>query len=244
MHEEGSGEYPGPVRPGARRRKTVIVAERKSIQEIRKMIDRYSSILVVGCDSCVAECAAGGHRETAMLAAALRLSYQKDGKAPVITEACLDRQCVDDFIEGIANQVPEHEVILSLGCGAGVQALARVYTDKPIIPALDTLFIGETEMRGVWQENCLGCGECKLGYFGAVCPVTRCSKHLMNGPCGGSKQGMCEVNPMIQCGWQMIIQRLKDLGELDRLSEYVPPVDWSTSHSGGPRRVVREDQKP
>jgi NAD-dependent dihydropyrimidine dehydrogenase PreA subunit len=208
------------------------------------MIDRYSSVLVVGCDSCVAECAAGGHRETQQLAAALRLSYRKDGLERIITEACLDRQCVDDFIEGIASLVPEHDAVLSLGCGAGVQALARVYMDTPIIPALNTLFIGETERRGVWRENCLGCGQCKLGYFGAVCPVTRCSKKLMNGPCGGSKQGMCEVNPEIPCGWQMIIDRLRALGELDRLSEYVPPVDWSTSHSGGPRSVEREDQKP
>jgi ferredoxin len=230
--------------PDERGGTTVIVAERKPVAEIRKMIDRYSSILVVGCDSCVAECAAGGRRETQLLAAALELSYKTDGLDRVITEACLDRQCVDDFIEGIAHQVPEHDAILSLGCGAGVQALARVYADKPIIPALDTLFIGETEMRGVWQENCLGCGQCKLGYFGAVCPVTRCSKKLMNGPCGGSKQGVCEVNPEIPCGWQMIIDRLRALGELDRLTEYVPPVDWSTSHCGGPRRVVREDQKP
>lgn len=222
----------------------MIVAERKSISEIRKTIDRYSSILVVGCDSCVAECASGGQRETVLLAAALKLSYQQDDLDPVITEACLDRQCVDDFIEEIAGQVPAHEAILSLGCGAGVQALARVYVDKPIIPALDTLFIGETEMRGVWVENCLGCGECKLAWYGAVCPVTRCSKKLMNGPCGGSKAGSCEVNPDILCGWDMIIRRLESLGELDRLSEYVPPVNWSTSHSGGPRRVVREDQKP
>ena len=146
----------------------MIVATLKEVTEIREMIDRYSSILVVGCDSCVAECAVGGRRETMLLAAALRLSYAKELKTPIITEACLDRQCVDDFIEGIAAQVPEHEAVLSLGCGARVQALARVYTDKPIIPALDTLFIGETEMRGVWQENCLGCGKCKLGYFGAV----------------------------------------------------------------------------
>jgi NAD-dependent dihydropyrimidine dehydrogenase PreA subunit len=214
------------------------------MEEIRKMIDRYPSILVVGCDSCVAECAAGGTRETTLLAAALKLSFALDSMHPVITEACLDRQCVDDFIEGIAHQVPEHEVILSLGCGAGVQALARVYTDKPVIPALDTLFIGETEMRGIWQENCLGCGTCKLGHFGAVCPVTRCSKRLMNGPCGGSQGGRCEVHPDIPCGWDMIIKRLEVLGELDRLNEYVPPVDWSTSHSGGPRRVVREDQMP
>ena len=173
----------------------MIVAELKDIDEIRKMIDRYSSILVVGCDSCVAECAAGGARETQLLAAALRLSYLKDGQKKVISEACLDRQCVDDFIDGIAEQVPEHEVILSLGCGAGVQALARVYTDKPIIPALNTLFIGETEMRGVWTENCLGCGQCKLGYFGAVCPVARCSKKLMNGPCGGLKGGVVKLTP-------------------------------------------------
>lgn len=221
----------------------MIVAQIKEITEIRGMIDRYSSVLVVGCDSCVAECAAGGSRETMLLAALLKLSYQRDNLFPVITETCLDRQCVDDFIHRIAHLVPEHDVILSLGCGAGVQALARVYTHKPIIPALDTLFIGETEMRGVWQENCLGCGKCKLGYFGAVCPVTRCSKRLMNGPCGGSKGGRCEVHPDILCGWDLIIRRLEKIGELDRLSEYVPPVDWSTSHSGGPRRVVREDQK-
>jgi hypothetical protein len=222
----------------------VIVAELKPIREIIDMIDRYSAILVVGCDSCVAECAAGGQRETMMLAAALRLSYRNSGKAPSITETCIDRQCVDDFIVRIGSLVPEHEAILSLGCGAGVQGLARVYADKPVIPALNTLFIGETESRGVWQENCLGCGQCKLGYFGAVCPVTRCSKKLMNGPCGGSKNGSCEVNPLIPCGWDMIIRRLDALGELDRLNEYVPPVDWSTSHSGGPRRIVREDQKP
>jgi NAD-dependent dihydropyrimidine dehydrogenase PreA subunit len=221
----------------------VIVAERKPIAEIRKMIARYASILVVGCDSCVAECAAGGRRETEMLVAALKLSFQKDGMKPAITEACLDRQCVDDFIDRISDQVPEHDVILSLGCGAGVQALARVYRDKPVIPALDTLFIGETEMRGVWQENCLGCGQCKLGYYGGVCPVTRCSKRLMNGPCGGSQDGRCEIGSDVPCGWQMIIDRLKALGELDRLEEYVPPVDWSTSHDGGPRRLVREDQK-
>ncbi len=222
----------------------MIVAELKTIEEIRRMIDRYDSVLVVGCDSCVAECAAGGQRETMLLGAALRLAYRKEGQDRTITDACLDRQCVDDFIQGIAHQVPEHDAILSLGCGAGVQALARVYQDKPIFPALDTLFIGETEMRGVWQENCLGCGQCKLGWFGAVCPVTRCSKKLMNGPCGGSVQGRCEVNPDIPCGWQIIINRLESLGELDRLGEYVPPVNWSTSHAGGPRRVEREDQKP
>ena len=222
----------------------MIVAELKEFDEIREMIDRYYSVLVVGCDSCVAECAAGGTRETQLLASALKLSYMKDGRRKVITEACIDRQCVDDFIDVIAEQVPDHEAILSLGCGAGVQALARVYQDKPVIPALNTLFIGETVMRGVWTENCLGCGQCKLGYFGAVCPVTRCSKKLMNGPCGGSIGGRCEIDPETPCGWDLIIRRLTAIGEIDRLAEYVPPVNWSTSHSGGPRRVIREDQKP
>ena len=197
----------------------MIVAELKEFDEIREMIDRYSSVLVVGCDSCVAECAAGGTRETQLLASALKLSYLKDGRRKVITEACIDRQCVDDFIDVIAEQVPDHEAILSLGCGAGVQALARVYKDKPVIPALDTLFIGETVLRGVWTEKCLGCGLCKLGYFGAVCPLTRFSIKLILGHCGGSIRGRSEIDQETHCGGDFIIKRFTAIEKLDRISD-------------------------
>ncbi len=97
------------------------------------------------------------------------------------------------------------DAVLSLGCGAGVQAVAEVFPKALILPALNTTFIGETKEAGLWIENCRGCGDCKLGYFAAVCPVTRCSKGLFNGPCGGSKDGKCEVDPDTPCAWQLII---------------------------------------
>jgi hypothetical protein len=129
-----------------------------------------------------------------------------------------------------------------MACGVGVQMVARLFPTKPVYPALNTKFIGTNDGAGQWSENCLACGECKLGIFGAVCPVTRCSKSLSNGPCGGSSDGMCEVDAKnIQCGWQLIYDRLKALGRLDTLAEIAPPRDWSKTHAGGPRRLTRED---
>jgi hypothetical protein len=124
----------------------------------------------------------------------------------------------------------------------GVQLAARLFGDKPVYPALNTKFMGTNEAAGKWAENCLACGDCQLGVFGGVCPVTRCSKSLSNGPCGGSEDGMCEVDPKsIECGWQLIHDRLKALGKLDVLTGVVAPRDWSKTHCGGPRRLTRED---
>jgi len=92
-------------------------------------------------------------------------------------------------------------------------------------------------------EECQGCGLCVLGDFGAICPVTRCSKSLLNGPCGGSAEGLCEVNQEIACAWHQIYDRLKLLGKLERMADYVPPKDWSTARDGGNRHMVREDMK-
>jgi hypothetical protein len=216
----------------------VIVAEQKPIDEIKALIQRYNKVLVVGCDSCVAECAAGGRKEAALLASALSIAFNLDGRKKTIVEDSIDRQCVDRFVYQIAARVPEFEAILSLGCGAGAQFLAEHYPDVPVIPGLNTKFIGTTDAPGRWSD-------CKLALFGTVCPVTRCAKHLFNGPCGGARaDGTCEVNPEMECGWAMIIERLERLGELDRYAEISPVVDWSTSHAGGVRRVVREDRQP
>jgi ferredoxin len=223
----------------------VIVAEQKPIDEIKALIQRYNKVLVVGCDSCVAECAAGGRKEAALLASALSIAFNLEGRQKTIVEDSIDRQCVDRFVHQIAARVPEFDAILSLGCGAGAQFLAQHYPDTPVIPGLNTLFIGTTDAPGRWTENCLGCGDCKLALFGTVCPVARCAKHLFNGPCGGAREdGTCEVNPEMECGWAMILERLERLGEMDRYTEVSPPVDWSTSHAGGVRRVVREDRQP
>ena len=221
----------------------MITAEQKSIDEIREMIVPYKRILALGCGSCVAECAAGGEKETAMLASALRMAGKMNGADVRISEKTIDRQCVKEFVIQLDDVINQYDAILSLGCGAGVQAIADMYPEVPVIPALNTEFMGETKDQGYWVESCIGCGDCMLYYFGGVCPLTRCSKQLLNGPCGGSMDGKCEVNPEVLCAWQLIIDRLTNFGALDRLEMIYPPKDWSKKQGAGPRKIIREDQQ-
>jgi ferredoxin len=221
----------------------MITAERKPIDEIRAMIAPYERVLVLGCGSCVAECAAGGEKETGVLASALRMANKMEGKEVIIQEKTLDRQCVKDFVILLDDIIGQYDAILSLGCGAGVQAVAEMFSEIPVLPALNTEFLGETRDQGYWVENCLGCGDCMLDDFGGVCPLARCSKQLLNGPCGGSREGKCEINPEVPCAWQAIIDRLDRFGALDRLEQIYPPKDWSRKQGGGPRRIIREDQQ-
>lgn len=221
----------------------MITAERKPIDEIRAMIAPYKRVLVLGCGSCVAECAAGGEKETGMLASTLRMAAKMEGKEVIIQEKTLDRQCVKDFVILLDDVIDQYDAVLSLGCGAGVQAVAEMLSEIPVLPALNTEFLGETRDQGVWVENCLGCGDCMLHFFGGVCPLARCSKQLLNGPCGGSREGKCEINPEVPCAWQAIIDRLDRFGSLDRLEQIYPPKDWSRKQGGGPRKIMREDQQ-
>ncbi len=221
----------------------MITAVQKPIAEIREMIAPYKRILVLGCASCVAECAAGGQKETAMLASTLRIKAKMEAQEVLIEEHTLDRQCVNDFVIRLEDIIERYDAVLSLACGAGVQAVAEMYPEVPVIPALNTEFLGETKSQGVWVENCLGCGDCMLFHFGGVCPLARCSKQLFNGPCGGSVAGKCEINPDVDCAWQIIIDRLTKFNALDRLETIVPPKRWSKKQGGGPRKIIREDQQ-
>ena len=215
----------------------MIVAEQKPIEEIMGFLAGHKRVLVLGCGTCVTVCLAGGEREVATLASLLKLAGKNE-----IEENTIERQCDAEFFDGIKQQVESCDAILSMACGVGVQMAGQLFADKPVYPALNTKFMGTNDGAGQWSENCLACGDCKLGVFGAVCPVTRCSKSLANGPCGGSVAGMCEVDPeKIECGWQLIIDRLSTLGKLDVLAENTGARDWSKTHSGGPRRLSRED---
>ena len=215
----------------------MIVAEQKPIEEIKGFLSGHKRVLVLGCGTCVTVCLAGGEREVATLSSILRL-----GKGLQAEEKTIERQCDAEFFDGIMEQAETCDAILSMACGVGVQLAAQIFKDKPVYPAVNTVFMGTNDGAGQWSEKCLACGDCKLGVFGGVCPVTRCSKSLSNGPCGGSSDGMCEVDPeKIECGWQLIIDRLKAIGKLDVLSENTGPRDWSKTHSGGLRKLSRED---
>jgi hypothetical protein len=215
----------------------MIVAEQKPIEEIKSYLQEHVSVLVLGCGTCVSICLSGGEREVSTLASILRLSGQQE-----IAENTIERQCDREFFDSIKEQAAAADAILSTACGVGVQMTAAAFPSKPVYPALNTRFMGTNDSAGQWTENCLACGDCKLGVFGGVCPVTRCSKSLGNGPCGGSVNGMCEVDPsQIECGWQLIYDRLKTLGKIEVLYENAPPRDWSRTHDGGPRQLSRED---
>jgi ferredoxin len=221
----------------------MIVGEQKSLSEIKTIIAPYNKILIMGCGTCVKTCFAGGEDEVAVLASALRLTCKKDGRQIEIEECTVERQCEDEFIQEGAPAVERCQAVLSLACGAGVQALARRFAKTPALPGVNTTFIGVLEKQGVFTEECDGCGDCKLAVFGGICPVTRCAKKLLNGPCGGSRNGKCEVGPETDCAWHLIIERLRILGQMDNLKIYVPPKNWQASLSGGPRKVVREDHR-
>jgi len=221
----------------------MIVANRKSIPEIRDMIKDHKRVLLVGCGTCVTVCLSGGEREVGIIGSAVRMALKLIGKGHVVVDECtIERQCEDAFIDALAQRVPGYDAVCSFGCGAGVQALAERFGNVAIYPGLNTQFIGILESQGVWVEKCAGCGSCRLGEFVGICPITRCAKRLFNGPCGGSRDGVCEVNPDVECAWQLIYDRAKAVGVLDRLDPIAPPHDWSTSLDGGPRKVVREDQ--
>jgi hypothetical protein len=171
----------------------------------------------------------------------MRLAFKKDGKELKVEELTVERQCENEFVQEAAEAIGRNQAVLSLACGAGVQAIAKRFPKAPVLPGVNTTFIGIQEHHGLFTEECQGCGNCELAVFGGVCPITRCSKKLLNGPCGGSQKGKCEVGPDTDCAWQLIIERLTTLNQIDNLRTYIPPKNWQPSISGGPRKLVRED---
>ncbi len=219
----------------------MIVAGKKPIEEIIEQVEPFSSILVAGCNECVTVCEAGGKKEVGVIASALRMYFMNQGKEVKIDEITFERQCDREFLEELRDRADRYDAILSLACGAGVQFMAETYPSLPVFPGVNTSFIGVTEQRGLWTERCQGCGDCILGRTAGICPISRCAKRLLNGPCGGSTKGKCEINKELDCAWQLIIERLKELGRLEDYEKIIPIKDWSCERAGGPRKVVRED---
>ena len=152
-----------------------------------------------------------------------------------VDEHTIVRQCDREFFdEATARRVAEADAVMSLACGVGVQFCSDVFPDKTVYAGLDTKFYGATIEQGVWSERCAGCGKCLVDTFGGICPIARCSKSLLNGPCGGSSHGKCEVDSDQDCGWQLIYERLKTLGKLDLMYQYQAPKNygmWSKPRS-------------
>lgn len=221
----------------------MITAEQKPLEEIRQMLGPYGKVLVLGCGTCVTVCFAGGEKEVGILSSSLRMATRLDGDPKEILEATVQRQCEYEYNEEVADQLRDADAVLSLACGIGVQTLSEQFPDAIALPGVNTTFLGQPTEQGVWAERCQACGNCLLDKTGGICPIARCSKTLLNGPCGGSQDGKCEINAEIECAWQLIYDRLKALDRLEWVLEIEPAKDWSTSRHGGPRQIVREDLK-
>jgi ferredoxin len=219
----------------------MIIGEQKLLDEIKEMIADYQTVLILGCGTCVTVCFAGGEKEVGILASSLRMATGLEGENKELLEATVQRQCEYEYNEEVADLVRKADAVLSLACGIGVQTMNEQFPETITLPGLNTTFLGQPTEQGVWDERCQACGNCILDITAGICPIARCSKSLLNGPCGGSADSKCEIDSEIDCAWQLIYDRLLALDKLELLMEIQPAKDWSTSRDGGPRKIVRED---
>lgn len=218
----------------------MIVAKRKSFEDIKLMLKDYKKVLNVGCGTCVAVCLAGGEKEVDVLTAELDMARKMEDNPLEIGKFTVERQCDREYLEALDSVVGDYDALLSMACGAGIQFLAERYPEKPVFPAVDTTFIGVNQDVGWYEERCRSCGSCVLGMTGGICPVTMCAKGLYNGPCGGTNKGSCEINKDQPCAWFMIYERLSKQDRLSSILEVVPPQDWRNQT---PRTVIQPGYK-
>jgi ferredoxin len=222
----------------------MIVGKLKPLDEIVSSISGFQNIFVVGCSSCVTVCLSGGEREARALERELANPSLYTNAPPSIKVDTFQRQCERDLVKSYLQLPAQTDAILSLACGAGVQTLSSVFEKIPVIPALNTSFLGALDEPGTWREKCLGCGDCVLTYTAGICPIARCAKRLLNGPCGGSSKGKCEISGDVDCAWQLIVERLKALGRLEDYEKLLSIKDWSRDRGGGPRCQERFANAP
>ncbi|MBQ8184591.1 MAG: methylenetetrahydrofolate reductase C-terminal domain-containing protein [Lachnospiraceae bacterium] len=196
----------------------MIITQKKPIDELMAMLGDAKKIAILGCGSCATACATGGEKEVQELKAYL----ESNGKTVVATgmaDYCCMNMGTKTAMKKLAAGGPDAVVCMS--CGDGVQVAAK-HINVPVYPSNNTMFLGEAVRLGLFEEACHLCGNCVLGTTGGICPISRCAKSLVNGPCGGQKNGKCEVNPENECAWIMIYNKLESMGQLDKLAQTRP----------------------
>jgi len=219
----------------------MIIAERKPLAEVLSMLEGARSIAVLGCRSCTAICLAGGEKEAKETCEAISLHSELKGRGWEVMTLTVERACEKEFLEPLMGF---SGTVVSMACGVGAQVVQEMCPDARVVPGVNTSNMGAPEGMGVFTEKCAGCGDCVLHLTAGICPITRCAKSLLNGPCGGSQNGRCEVSPDTPCAWDQIVRALEVQGRTDLLETNVPPKDWRPSRSGGPRRIVNQEARP
>lgn len=203
----------------------MIITEKKDYKKILESLKGLSYIYIIGCGRCATSCSTGGEDQVKEIVERLKKDGKKIAGSHVIEAPC-DERLVGQFSRKEKASIDKADALLVLGCGAGVQTVSDVIK-LPTYPALESLFLGKTKNLGRFYELCVMCGDCQLENTGGICPSARCSKHLLNGPCGGSHKGKCEVDQNIDCAWYLIFERLKELKQFDKIKKYQKPKDYS-----------------
>jgi len=199
------------------------ITKQKPLDELKQLLEELDRVYIIGCGTCATMTRTGGIEEVTAMEGQLEELGKLVTGTIVIPTAC--DEMTEAAVKDNEEAVQQADCILVMACALGVHR-ASLYLNQPIIPALDTLFIGLEDSPGSFQEVCAQCGQCILGETAAICPVTRCHKGLLNGPCGGTNNGKCEVDKERDCAWTLIYRRLEEQGRLDLMRKYQPPKNY------------------
>jgi ferredoxin len=220
----------------------MIVAKRKPFAEIKAMLEGYNKVLNVGCGTCVSVCLSGGEKEVAVLNTELEMARRLDDQPIDIHGHTIERQCDREYLAELDTIIEEgkYDALMSMACGVGIQFLAERYPHIPTFPAVDTSGLAVNQAVGSYEERCRSCSQCVLGATGGICPITLCAKGLLNGPCGGTNKGSCEISSEQPCAWFMIYERLQGQDRLDAIKKINTIRGWKDQ---SPRHLTQPGYK-
>jgi len=214
----------------------MIITRKKDRKILLDTVKEHKSFFLLGCSECASLCGTGGEPELKELKELLESEGKTVAGTFVAKTGC---QVLGTKIElkGQKEVLDRVDAIIVMSCGAGTQSMVEVFESKAVYPSNDSMFLGNMTRLQFFDERCSLCGECILDKTGGICPVTACPKGILNGPCGGTKDGNCEISPEVKCAWVRIYERMAKLGQTEKFKETViPPKNWSASIK--PRKIV------
>ncbi len=221
----------------------MIITQKRDQKQLLENIKDYNSFFLIGCSECASLCGTGGEPEMKSMKDLLESEGKKVTGTFVAKTGCQVLGTKVELKKNFKDEVNDAECILVMSCGAGTQSAVDLYKNKPVYPTNDSLFLGNMTRLQMFDERCSLCGECILDRTGGICPVTTCPKGLLNGPCGGTNEGKCEVSSDIECAWTRIYNRLKEINRLDDMKKMTEPKNWA-AHKRPMTLNVREKASP
>jgi ferredoxin len=205
----------------------MIITKQKNFKELLILIGK-GPVFIIGCSECATICHTGGEKEVIEMNNTLNDKNIEVTGWTILEPAC---NLLNDkrILRNYKKEIKKAKKILVLACGNGVQTISEIFKETDIISGTDTLFLGEIKHIDEFEKRCEICGDCIIDFFGGLCPISRCPKNMLNGPCGGSKNGKCEVDNNMDCIWNLIYKRLSDKGRFQELKDIRNPIDWSKS---------------